>query len=79
MDNSAIAAVFEELADYSNSMGENRSEFRSLQNGARCDLTFDERIVTSQRTPKRTCAGVGIGKKLAEKSAWLLKPAPCRN
>jgi len=74
MDNSAIAAVFEELAELLEFKGENPFRIRAYQNGARAIRDLDEPIRDIATDPERDLAGLsGIGKTLAEKIGVLLE------
>lgn len=73
MDNSAIAAVFEELAELLEFRGENPFRIRAYQNGARAIRDLDEPIAEIARNDERDLAKLsGIGKTLAEKIHTLL-------
>ncbi|TWT74013.1 DNA polymerase/3'-5' exonuclease PolX [Allorhodopirellula solitaria] len=73
MDNSAIAAVFEELAELLEFRGENPFRIRAYQNGARAVRDLDEPISQIAADPDRDLASLsGIGKTLAEKIDTLL-------
>lgn len=74
MDNSAIAAVFEELAQLLEFRGENPFRIRAYQNGARAIRDLDEPLRQIAADPQRDLAGLsGIGKTLAEKIRTLLE------
>ncbi|MCM2373201.1 DNA polymerase/3'-5' exonuclease PolX [Aporhodopirellula aestuarii] len=73
MDNSAIAAVFEELAELLEFRGENPFRIRAYQNGARAIRDLDEPISEIAADSDRDLAELsGIGKTLAEKIGVLL-------
>ncbi len=74
MDNSAIAAVFEELAELLEFRGENPFRIRAYQNGARAIRDLDEPVSQIAADPDRDLASLtGIGKTLAEKIHTLLQ------
>ena len=74
MDNSAIAAVFEELAELLEFRGENPFRIRAYQNGARAIRDLDEPVAQIADDPERDLAALaGIGKTLAEKITVLLE------
>jgi DNA polymerase (family 10) len=73
MDNAAIAAVFEELAELLEFRGENPFRIRAYQNGARAIRDLDEPIHQIAADPQRDLSALtGIGKTLAEKIQTLL-------
>lgn len=73
MDNSAIASVFEELAELLEFRGENPFRIRAYENGARAIRDLDEPIAQIAADPARDLADLtGIGKTLAEKIKTLL-------
>lgn len=73
MDNSAIASVFEELAELLEFRGENPFRIRAYQNGARAIRDLDEPIAKIAADPERDLADLtGIGRTLAEKITTLL-------
>ncbi len=73
MDNSEIAAVFEELAELLEFRGENPFRIRAYQNGARAIRDLDEPVSRIAADSDRDLAGLsGIGKTLAEKIHVLL-------
>ncbi len=73
MDNAAIAAVFEELAELLEFRGENPFRIRAYQNGARAIRDLDEPIRHIATDPQRDLSALaGIGKTLAEKIQTLL-------
>jgi len=74
LDNSAIAAVFEELAELLEFRGENPFRIRAYQNGARAIRDLDEPISHIADDESRDLASLsGIGKTLAEKVHTLLE------
>lgn len=74
MDNSAIAAVFEELAELLEFRGENPFRIRAYQNGARAIRDLDEPISQIAADRDRDLSALsGIGKTLAEKIGVLLE------
>ncbi|TWU03083.1 DNA polymerase/3'-5' exonuclease PolX [Neorhodopirellula pilleata] len=73
LDNSAIASVFEELAELLEFRGENPFRIRAYQNGARAIRDLDEPIANIAEDENRDLASLsGIGKTLAEKIHTLL-------
>ncbi|MFG0266802.1 MAG: DNA polymerase/3'-5' exonuclease PolX [Rhodopirellula sp. JB055] len=73
MDNSAVAAVFEELAELLEFRGENPFRIRAYQNGARAIRDLDEPIANLAANPERDLSKLpGIGKTIAEKIKVLL-------
>ncbi|KAA5544354.1 DNA polymerase/3'-5' exonuclease PolX [Roseiconus nitratireducens] len=74
MDNSAIADVFDELAELLEFKGENPFRIRAYQQGAKAIRDLDESVATIAADPQRNLADLpGIGKTLAEKTQTLLK------
>ncbi|WP_404305083.1 DNA polymerase/3'-5' exonuclease PolX [Neorhodopirellula lusitana] len=74
LDNAAIAAVFEELAELLEFRGENPFRIRAYQNGARAIRDLDEPIAQIASDESRNLATLsGIGKTLAEKIGVLLE------
>lgn len=73
LDNSSIAAVFEELAELLEFRGENPFRIRAYQNGARAIRDLDEPVADIAGDETRDLAKLsGIGKTLAEKIHTLL-------
>lgn len=73
LDNSTIAAVFEELAELLEFRGENPFRIRAYQNGARAIRDLDEPIADIASDEARDLSKLsGIGKTLAEKIHTLL-------
>lgn len=73
MDNPAIAAVFEELAELLEFRGENPFRIRAYQNGARAIRDLHQPLSEIAADPDRELADLpGIGKTLAQKIHVLL-------
>jgi len=74
LDNSRIAAVFDELADLLEFRGENPFRVRAYRNGAHAIRDLDEAVASILADPSRNLADIsGIGETLAEKSAVLVE------
>ncbi len=74
MDNSAIADVFDELADLLEFRGENPFRIRAYRTGARAIRNLDEPVIDIVNDVDRDLADLpGIGTTLAEKTAELLR------
>jgi len=74
LDNSRIAAVFDELADLLEFRGENPFRVRAYRNGAHAIRDLDEAVASILADPNRNLADIsGIGETLAEKSAVLVE------
>ncbi|MGI9474935.1 MAG: DNA polymerase/3'-5' exonuclease PolX [Rubripirellula sp.] len=73
MDNAAIAATFEEMADLLEFRGENPFRIRAYRNGAKAIRDLDESVAAILADPSRKLASVpGIGKTLVEKTQTLV-------
>ncbi len=73
MDNTAIAKVFEEMAELLEFRGENPFRIRAYRNGARAIRELDESVQAIVEDPDRDLASIpGIGKTLVEKTETLL-------
>ncbi|OYP29859.1 DNA polymerase/3'-5' exonuclease PolX [Rhodopirellula sp. MGV] len=74
MDNSGIAAVFEELAELLEFKGENPFRIRAYKQGARAIRDLDESVADIVADPDRKLSDLpGIGKTLADKTEVLLE------
>ncbi len=74
MDNAAIAAVFEEMAELLEFRGENPFRIRAYRNGAKAIRELDEPVAAILADESRDLSKVpGIGKTLVEKSKTLVE------
>ncbi|MCD0458558.1 DNA polymerase/3'-5' exonuclease PolX [Roseiconus lacunae] len=74
MDNSGIAAVFEELAELLEFKGENPFRIRAYKQGAKAIRDLDESVAEIVADPDRKLSDLsGIGKTLADKTKVLLE------
>jgi len=73
MENAAIAAVFEEMAELLEFRGENPFRIRAYQNGAKTIRDLDESVTAILKDPDRDLSSIpGIGKTLLEKTETLV-------
>ena len=73
MDNSAIAAIFEEMAELLEFRGENPFRIRAYRNGAQAIRDLDESVSSILADESRNLASIpGIGKTLVEKTQTLV-------
>ena len=73
MDNSAIAAIFEEMADLLEFRGENPFRIRAYRNGAQAIRDLEESVSSILADESRDLASIpGIGKTLVEKTQTLV-------
>ena len=73
MDNSAIADVFEEMAELLEFKGENPFRIRAYRNGAKAIRDLDESVESILADPDRDLQKIpGIGKTLVEKTQTLV-------
>lgn len=73
MDNSAIAAIFEEMAELLEFRGENPFRIRAYRNGAQAIRDLDESVSSILADESRDLASIpGIGKTLVEKTQTLV-------
>ncbi|MCO8123778.1 DNA polymerase/3'-5' exonuclease PolX [Stieleria sp. TO1_6] len=73
MDNSAIANIFDELAELLEFKGENPFRIRAYTQGAKAIRELDESVADIVADPDRKLSDLaGIGKTLAEKTETLL-------
>ena len=73
MDNAAIAATFEEMAELLEFRGENPFRIRAYQNGAKAIRDLDESVSAILADSSRNLASIpGIGKTLVEKAETLV-------
>ena len=73
MENAAIAAVFEEMAELLEFRGENPFRIRAYRNGAKAIRDLDESVASILSDPSRNLSSVpGIGKTLLDKTETLV-------
>ena len=73
MENAAIAAVFEEMAELLEFRGENPFRIRAYRNGAKAIRDLDESVASILADPSRNLASIpGIGKTLLDKTETLV-------
>lgn len=73
MENAAIAAVFEEMAELLEFRGENPFRIRAYRNGAKAIRDLDESVASILSDPYRNLSSVpGIGKTLLDKTETLV-------
>ena len=73
MENAAIAAVFEEMAELLEFRGENPFRIRAYRNGAKAIRDLDESVASILADPNRNLASIpGIGKTLLDKTETLV-------
>ncbi|MDB4770576.1 DNA polymerase/3'-5' exonuclease PolX [bacterium] len=73
MENAAIAAVFEEMAELFEFRGENPFRIRAYRNGAKAIRELDESVASILSDPSRNLSSVpGIGKTLLDKTETLV-------
>lgn len=73
MENAAIAAVFEEMAELLEFRGENPFRIRAYRNGAKAIRDLDESVASILADPTRDLASIpGIGKTLLDKTETLV-------
>lgn len=73
MDNSAIAAIFEEMAELLEFRGENPFRIRAYRNGAQAIRDLEESVSSILADESRDLASIpGIGKTLVEKTQTLV-------
>lgn len=73
MENAAIAAVFEEMAELLEFRGENPFRIRAYRNGAKAIRDLDESVASILADPTRNLASIpGIGKTLLDKTETLV-------
>ena len=73
MENAAIAAVFEEMAELLEFRGENPFRIRAYRNGAKAIRELDESVASILSDPSRNLSSVpGIGKTLLDKTETLV-------
>ncbi len=73
MENAAIAAVFEEMAELLEFRGENPFRIRAYRNGAKSIRDLDESVASILADPSRNLASIpGIGKTLLDKTETLV-------
>ena len=77
MENHQIAAVFEEIADILEILGENAFRIRSYRNGARAINDTTNRLADLAAEGKDLTVLPGIGKSLAEKIHEILSTGSC--
>lgn len=74
MDNTAIANVFEEMAELLEFRGENPFRIRAYRNGAKAIRELEESVESILADPSRKLSDVpGIGKTLLEKTQTLIE------
>ncbi len=73
MENAAIAAVFEEMAELLEFRGENPFRIRAYRNGAKAIRDLDESVASILADPTRNLSSIpGIGKTLLDKTETLV-------
>ena len=73
MENAAIAAVFEEMAELLEFRGENPFRIRAYRNGAKAIRDLDESVASILADPSRNLSSIpGIGKTLLDKTETLV-------
>ena len=73
MENAAIAAVFEEMAELLEFRGENPFRIRAYRNGAKAIRDLDESVASILGDPSRNLSSIpGIGKTLLDKTETLV-------
>ena len=73
MENAAIAAVFEEMAELLEFRGENPFRIRAYRNGAKAIRDLDESVASILADPSRNLASIpGIGNTLLDKTETLV-------
>ena len=73
MENAAIAAVFEEMAELLEFRGENPFRIRAYRNGAKAIRDLDESVASILADPSRNLASIpGIGKTLLDITETLV-------